>query len=84
MASYEKARKGTPLKQKKVAVLAEKLKRTTMTVITDYRGMKMPEISDLRSRLRKVDTEYHVTKNSLARIAGTDSGLKFTYALWGY
>ena len=75
MASYEKARKGTPLKQKKVAVLAEKLKRTTMTVITDYRGMKMPEISDLRSRLRKVDTEYHVTKNSLARIAGTDSGL---------
>ncbi len=75
MASHEKAREGTPLKQKKVADLAGKLKRSTMTVITDYRGMKMPEISDLRSQLRKVDTEYHVTKNTLARIAGADSGL---------
>jgi large subunit ribosomal protein L10 len=74
LASHEKARKGTPLKQKKVAELAEKLKRSKMTVITDYRGMKMPEISDLRSQLRKLDTEFHVTKNTLARIAGADSG----------
>jgi large subunit ribosomal protein L10 len=40
--------------------------------VTDYRGMKMVEISNLRAQLRKVDSEFHVTKNTLLRIAGGD------------
>lgn len=66
--------KVSPVKAKKVADLAEKLAKAHMAVVTDYRGMKMAEISDLRSQLRKVDTEFHVTKNTFVRLAGTQTG----------
>lgn len=65
---------GTPLKQQKVGSLTDKLKRSQMAVVADYRGMKMTEISDLRAQLRKLNTEFHVTKNTLLRIAGDSSG----------
>jgi large subunit ribosomal protein L10 len=74
LATSNPNKKGTPVKQKKVSDLTDKLNRANMAVVTDYRGMKMPEISDLRGQLRKVDTEYHVAKNTLVRIAGTESG----------
>lgn len=70
MARQAKERKGTPIKRKKVSDLSGKLAKSQMTVVTDYRGMKMPEISDLRGQLRKVDTEFHVVKNTLVRLAG--------------
>jgi large subunit ribosomal protein L10 len=73
LARNKKERKGTPVKQKKVGDLAAKLKKSQMAVVTDYRGMKMVEISDLRGQLRKLDTEFHVVKNTLVRIAGHDT-----------
>jgi large subunit ribosomal protein L10 len=76
LATYERTGTGTPLKRQKVADLAAKLERSKMTVVTDYRGMDVPEISDLRSQLRQVDTEYHVTKNTLARLAVAQSGME--------
>ncbi len=75
MAKSKEGRKGTPLKQKRVSSLSELLKRSQLAVVTDYRGMKMVEISALRAQLRKVDSEFHVTKNTLLRIAGGDAGL---------
>lgn len=76
MATSQTGKNGTPAKQKTVGSLTDKLKKSQMAVITDYRGMKMPEISDLRGQLRKLDTEYHVTKNTLLRIAGGSAGFK--------
>ncbi len=73
MARPTKNRKGTPIKRQKVVDLSGKLQKSQMTVVADYRGMKMPEISDLRGRLRKLNTEFHVVKNTLVRIAGADS-----------
>ena len=75
MAKSKDEHKGTPIKQKRVADLSGKLQRSTMAVVADYRGMKMAEISDLRGQLRKADAEFHVVKNTLLRIAGTQSGL---------
>lgn len=73
MDKSKEGRKGTPIKQKRVSSLADKLKRSQMAVVADYRGMKMIEISNLRAQLRKVDSEFHVTKNTLLRIACTDT-----------
>lgn len=73
MAKSKEGRKGTPLKQKRVSSLSELLKRSQLAVVTDYRGMKMVEISALRAQLRKVDSEFHVTKNTLLRLAGGDA-----------
>ena len=46
-----------------------------MAIVTDYRGMKMTEMSDLRIQLRKTNSEFHVVKNTLVRIAEQTSGV---------
>jgi large subunit ribosomal protein L10 len=38
-------------------------------VLTDYKGLSVAEITELRESLRKEDVEYKVVKNTLARIA---------------
>lgn len=73
MARQKFGRKGTPVKRKKVSDLSAKIARAQMAVVADYRGMKMAEISALRSQLRQADTEFHVVKNTLVRLAGADS-----------
>ena len=73
MARDKNARKGTPVKQKKVSSLSDKIARSQLTVVADYRGMKMVEISDLRAQMRKASAEFHVVKNTLVRIAGAES-----------
>lgn len=37
--------------------------------VTDYRGLKVSQLGDLRSRLREVGTEYKVVKNTLTSLA---------------
>ena len=83
MAEPEKQGKGTPVKQKRVGNLADKLRASHLAVITDYRGMKMAEISDLRGQLRKANSEFHIVKNTLARLAGTATGTDLASALTG-
>lgn len=41
---------------------------------TDFRGLTVKQLSELRGRLRAVDTEYTVVKNTLARRAASDTG----------
>ena len=75
MANPSTERKGTPVKQKRVTTLSDQLKRAEMAIVTDYRGMKMAELSDLRIQLRKNNSEFHVVKNTLVRIAEVESGV---------
>jgi large subunit ribosomal protein L10 len=58
-------------KQKAEAVetLKDKFSRAKGLVMTDYKGMTVEEITDLRVEFRKADVEYKVVKNTLARIA---------------
>ncbi|MBQ9405503.1 MAG: 50S ribosomal protein L10 [Desulfovibrio sp.] len=46
--------------------------RASFAVITDFKGMTVEELTNLRVALRKAGGEYHVVKNTLARIALTD------------
>jgi large subunit ribosomal protein L10 len=56
---------GIPAKSRAVDSLAEQLRGSTAVIVTDYRGLKVGELQDLRKRLRPKGVEYHVVKNSL-------------------
>src|SRR5262245_44891866 len=62
----------------KVAVVEEirtKLAEADAAVLTEYRGLTVPELAQLRAALRGAGTEYKVFKNTLARRAVADSDL---------
>jgi large subunit ribosomal protein L10 len=56
-------------KQELVADYEEKLRRSQAVILTDYQGLDVAQIGQLRSRLRGVGTGYHVIKNSLLCLA---------------
>ena len=56
---------GVPAKSRAVDALAEQLRGSTAVIVTDYRGLKVGELQDLRKRLRPKGVEFHVVKNSL-------------------
>lgn len=57
-----------------VSELSEALKRSPFVLVTDYRGMKVIDFSELRSRLSPAGAEVHVVKNNFLKRAMTDSG----------
>ncbi len=56
-------------KQALVAELTEKFKESASTVITDYRGLTVADVTELRKKLREAGIEYRVLKNTLCRRA---------------
>lgn len=64
-----------------VADLAEKLSRSQAIILTDYRGLSVPEINRLRRQLRDMATGYHVVKNRLVKRALEQVGLPVPEAL---
>ena len=58
-----------------VARLTTQFGETSTMFVADYRGLDMPEITELRSRLRDADAQFSVVKNTLARRAAKDAGL---------
>ncbi len=46
---------------------------TKAAIITDYRGLSVAELTELRKKLREVDAEYRVVKNTLFKLAAGDS-----------
>ena len=68
-----KARKEQKAEQ--VELLTEKLKTARVAVLTDYRGLTVSQIQDLRGKLRGGDVEYRVVKNTLARRAAEAAGV---------
>jgi large subunit ribosomal protein L10 len=57
-----------------VTHLSEKLSRSTSAVVTDYRGLTVRQLEDLRGRLRAEQIDYVVVKNTLARLAAVAAG----------
>jgi len=54
--------------------LVERLGRAEIAVLTEYRGLSVAELQDLRGRLRPAGVEYVVAKNTLTRFAAERSG----------
>src|SRR5215207_2357222 len=61
-------------KEQTVNDLADKLSRSQLVIVTDYRGLTVTEMSALRGRLRQAGAEYQVAKNTLTRFAAQQAG----------
>lgn len=56
--------------------LKEKLRESKSLILTDYRGLTVAEITELRRILREVSAEYRVVKNSLTQLAAHELGVE--------
>jgi large subunit ribosomal protein L10 len=67
----------TVIRQKKVdeiEELADRLDRASMTLLADYRGLTVAQMSELRRQLRPANVEVRVAKNTLTRLAARRVG----------
>jgi large subunit ribosomal protein L10 len=63
----------TEAKVAMVAELREELAKARTMIVSEYRGLTVKEIAEIRRALRKQDVTYRVIKNRLLRIAAEDS-----------
>ena len=54
--------------------LQETFSKCSISILTDYRGLATPEMTNLRRRLQESGGEYKVVKNTLARFAAERAG----------
>lgn len=68
----------TILKQKEQEVkeLAEKMKKSSLILFTDYRGINVADVTGLRKTLREANGTYSVIKNNITRRALAENGIK--------
>lgn len=60
-----------------VETMRERLEESSATLLTEYRGLSVSDLAELRAELRKNDAEYQVVKNTLLRIAAREAGIDF-------
>ena len=63
-------------KERIVAELADRLRSAQSLIVTDYRGLSVKEIDDLRTKLLEHGVRYTVVKNTLTRIAAEQAEAK--------
>ena len=63
----------TDAKKETVAELREELAKARTMIVSEYRGLSVKEIAEIRRALNKQDVTYRVIKNRLMRIAAEDS-----------
>lgn len=64
----------TPAKQQTVSELTDVLQRAKVVIATDYSGMSVNQMTELRRVLREQGAEYRVIKNRLALLAAERAG----------
>ncbi|EJW18308.1 50S ribosomal protein L10 [Paenibacillus alvei] len=62
-------------KQQAVQDIAEKLRGSATTVVADYRGLSVAQVTELRKQLREAGIEFQVLKNTLVRRATAEAEL---------
>lgn len=63
-------------KKQLVQELKESFQDSVCTVITDYRGLNVAQVTELRKQLREAGVEYRVIKNTLLRRATSEIDLE--------
>ena len=56
-------------KKEEVSALAAKMKEAKLVLLTDYRGINVEDVTNLRTELRNAKAEYKVIKNNIIRRA---------------
>lgn len=62
-------------KVKVVQEIADKMRESKSTILSDYRGLNVAEVTELRKKCREAGVEFKVYKNTLARRATAEVGL---------
>jgi large subunit ribosomal protein L10 len=62
-------------KQQEVDIIAAKLRESNCTVVADYRGLNVAQVTQLRKLLREAGIEFQVLKNSLVSRAAANAEL---------
>lgn len=63
-------------KAERIESLKQRLEGVQTAVLTEYRGLTVRQIADLRKQLKGAAAEYKVVKNRLARLAVRGSALE--------
>jgi large subunit ribosomal protein L10 len=63
----------TEAKRETVAELREELAQHRTMIVSEYRGLTVKEIAEIRRALRKQDVSYRIVKNRLMRIAAAET-----------
>ncbi|PCF87896.1 50S ribosomal protein L10 [Staphylococcus intermedius] len=63
-------------KKQQVDIIADQLKSSVSTVVVDYRGLTVAEVTELRKQLREANVQYKVYKNTMLRRATEKAGIE--------
>lgn len=63
-------------KETEVTALIAAINAAKLAVLTDYRGLDVPAINELRTNLREAGISFKVTKNTLVKLALAQSNKK--------
>ena len=72
-----------PEKAAVVAEVRDRLEASDAALLTEYRGLNVPEMAALRRSLRTVGGEYTIYKNTMVRLATAELGLDLAHLLTG-
>ena len=64
----------TEIKSKIIKQAADKIKESSGIYFTNYTGMNVCQVTELRRKFRDNNVDYLVTKNTLMRIAAKEAG----------
>lgn len=65
-----------PDKAAAVAEITERFRESEAAILTEYRGLRVSDLAEVRDALRGADADYKVLKNTLARIAAKEAGIE--------
>jgi large subunit ribosomal protein L10 len=66
----------TAIKAAQIEDLVDRLSRSQLTIIADYRGLTVEALQGFRAKLKPLDAEFKVAKNTLTRIAAEQVGIE--------
>ncbi len=70
-------------KEKKIELvteIVERLSKAKAVVFTDYRGLSVEDLDEVRNNLRKEGVDFKVIKNTLFKRATKDAGIEVSFA----
>ena len=65
-----------PEKVATVAEIRDRIAESDATVLTEYRGLTVSQLANLRAALRPAGTDLKIFKNTLARLAANEAGVE--------
>src|SRR5699024_349376 len=63
-------------KKQLVQEISDKFKASQSTLLVDYRGLDVAEVTELRKELREAGVDYKVYKNTMTRRAAKDAEIE--------